>query len=249
MLEEVLWSPPMLPRPPLLIGIVLTMAAAAIAQEGFRSGLQPAAPGQPPVKIPQSFEAHIFNGKFADRFHCVVSENDFFPTVLLFAKVPDEGKDAPLKSLLGKLDELIEKYRPMDQYPEAANFSAFAVFLSEKAQTSLTKEDVKDPAALVKEATDRRTLYAQMAEWAKPLKKVVVAAAVPESVDQFKLNPEAELTVLYYESFNVLENFAFADGKFTEENVAPIIAKIDERLQAKIAAIEKARQSKLGKKR
>ena len=236
-------------RPAVLIALVLTIAAAAVAQEAFRSGPQPAAPGQPAVKIPQSFEAHIFNGKFADRFHCVVSENDFFPTVLLFAKVPAEGKDAPLKSLLGKLDELIEKYRPMDQYPEAANFSAYVVFLDKAAQTSLTKPDVKDPAALVQEATERRALYAKMAEWAKPLKKVVVAVCVPESVDQFKLNAEAELTVLYYESFNVLENFAFADGKFTEENVAPIITKIDERLQTKIAAIEKARQSKLGKKR
>ena len=245
-------------RPAVLIALVLTITAAAVAQEAFRSGPQPAAPGQPFVKIPQSFEVHVFNGKFADRvdgkderrgFHCVVSENDFFPTVLLFAKVPAEGKDAPLKSLLGKLDELIEKYRPMDQYPEAANFSAYVVFLDKTAQTSLTNPDVKDPAALVQEATERRILYAKMAEWAKPLKKVVVAVCVPESVDQFKLNAEAELTVLYYESFNVLENFAFADGKFAEENVAPIISKIDERLQAKIAAIEKARQSKLGKKR
>jgi hypothetical protein len=232
-------------RPAVLIALVLTVATAAVAQEGFLSGPQPAAPKQPFVKIPQSFEAHIFNGKFADRYHCVVSESDFFPTVLVFAKVPGEGKDAPLKSLLGKLDELIAKYRPMDQYPEAANFSAYAVFLSEKAQTSLTKEDVKDPAALVKEATDRRMLYAEMAEWAKPLKMVVVATCVPEAVDKFKLNAEAELTVLYYESFNVLENFAFADGKFGEENVAPIITKIDERLQAKIAAIEKARAGKL----
>jgi hypothetical protein len=237
----------MLSRPVTVAAILLSLAAVAVAQEGFRSGLQPAAPGQPPVKIPQSFEAHVFNGKFAGRFHCVVSENDFFPTVLLFVKeVPGEGKDGALKSLLGKLDELIEKYRPMDQYPEAANFSAYAVFLDPAAQTSLTKEDVKDPAALVKEATDRRALYAKMAEWAKPLKQVVVATAVPESVDKFKLNPEAELTVIYYDSFNVLENFAFADGKFGEENIAPIISKIDSRLQAKIAVLEKARRQKLG---
>ena len=220
-----------------------------MAQEGFRSGLQPAAPGKPAVKIPQSFQAHLFNGKFADRFHSVVTENDFFPTVLIFAKDPGEGKDAPLKSLLGKLDELVEKYRPMDQYPEAANFNAYVVFLDDKAQTSLTKVDVKDAADLVKEAIERRVLYARMAEWAKPLKKVVVAVCVPEAVAKFELKPDAELTMLYYDSFNVLDNFAFADGKFTEENVAPIITKVEERLQAKIAAIEKARQTKLGKKR
>ena len=232
-----------------LVAMLLSFAAVALAQEGFRSGLQPAAPDQPFVKIPQSFEAHLFNGKFAGRFHCVVSENDFFPTVLLFVKeVPGEGKDGPLKSLLGKLEELIDKYRPMEQYPEAANFSAYAVFLDATAQTSLTKEDVKDPAALVKEATDRRTLYGKLADWAKPLKKVIVCTCVPESVDKFKLNPEAELTVIYYDSFNVLENFAFADGKFAEENIAPIISKIDGRLQAKIAALEKATKLKLGKR-
>src|SRR5882724_11750188 len=101
-----------------LIATILTIATVALAQDGFRSGPQPAPARQPFTKIPQAFEAHVFNGKFADRFHCVVSENDFFPTVLIFAKDPGEGKDAPLKNLLGKLEELIDKYRPMDQYPE-----------------------------------------------------------------------------------------------------------------------------------
>ena len=226
--------------------LALSLTVVALAQEGFRSGLQPAPMGQPSTKIPQSFEAHIFNGKFENRFHDVVSGNDYFPTVLLFVnKLPGEGKEAPLKNLLTKLEELIDKYQPMDQYPEAANFSAYAVFLDPAAQASLTKEDVKDPAALVKEATDRRALYAKMVEWAKPLKKVVIGTCVPESVDKYKLNPEAELTMLYYESFNVLDNWAYADGKFAEENIGPIIAKVDERLQAKIMWLEKAKRRKL----
>ena len=108
---------------------------------------------------------------------------------------------------------------------------------------------MKDPDALVKEATDRRALFARMAEWAKPLKKVVVGVAVPEAVDKFKLDPAAELTVLYYESFNVLDNFAFAEGKFGEENVTPIITKVDERLAGEDRDARKARRQKLGNKK
>jgi hypothetical protein len=226
--------------------LALSLTLVAYAQEGFQSGLQPAPKEQPFTKIPQSFEAHIFNGKYENRFHDVVSESDYFPTVLLFVnKQPAEGKEAPLKNLLAKLDELIEKYQPMDQYPEVSKFAVYAIFLDPTAQTSLTKEDVKDPAALVKEATERRTLYAKMTEWAKPIKKVVIGTCVPESVDKYKLNPDAEFTMLYYESFNVLDNWAYGEGKFAEENIAPIIAKLDERLQAKIAWLEMAKRRKL----
>ena len=229
-------------RPVSFLFAALYLAGAAIAQDAIRSGPQSG------VKVPQSFEAHVYNGKYADRFHCVVCENDFFPTVLIFLKDPGEGKDAAHKNLLGKLDELIEKYRPMDQYPEVAAFSVFSVFVSDAAQTSLTKPDEKDPAALVKEATLRRTLDARMREWAKPLKKVAVAAVVPESVGKFQLNSAAEMTALYYDSFNVLENFAFGEGKFQDGDIETILMKVETKLQGKIAALEKGKK-KLGEKK
>ena len=229
-----------------LLSGLLCLAGMGIAQEALRSGPQPAAKGQRPVKVPASFEAHTFNGRHPDRFHCLVCENDFFPTVLMFLKEPAEGKDAAIKALFVKLEGMVDKYAVLNQYPEVASFSVYAVFLSEAAQTSLTKPDEKDPAGLVKEATARRALYLRMREWAKPLKKVTIAAAIPEAVQAYQLNPAAELTGIYYDAFNVLENFAFAEGAFKEEDIEPIVARVERQLQGKIAVLESGRKNKLG---
>jgi hypothetical protein len=228
------------------IGSTFLLALIAAGQDPLKSGPQPAAKGQPPTKIPQSFEAHTFNGRHADRFHCVVCENDFFPTVLIFLKEPAKDKDAAIKAFLAKLDDLVPKYQALDQYPEVTGFSAYAIFLNEAAQSSLTKPDEKDPTALVKEATDRRELYKRMREWAKPLKNVTIGVAVPEAVKEFQINKDAEMTVLYYDAFNVLENLAFAPGAFKDEDIAPIFERVEKRLQEKIAVLEKGKKTKLG---
>jgi hypothetical protein len=220
--------------------IATALLGFVAAQEtGFRSGPQPAGPGQPPNKVPGSFEVHTFNGRYADRFHSLVCENDAFPTALFFLKEPAEGKDAPVKLLFSKLDELVGKYRPMTQYPEVAAFSVNAVVVSEAAQTSLSNPKEDDPAALVKEATTRRAFYARMRDWAKGQKNVVVSATVPAEVKAYELNPKAELTGIFYQRFEVLDNFAFAEGTFKEEDVTPIVERIEKRLQEDIASRKK----------
>lgn len=235
--------------------LALVVTFPALGQDGkFKSGPQPAAPGEKPKKMPHSFEVHTFNGKNADRFHCLVCENDIHPTVMLFLKEPAEGKGKALEDLLKKLDELIDKYQVMEKYPEVTTLAAYAVFIDPAAQTALTKPDEADPAALVKEATDRRALYAHMKEWAGKTKKVIVGVTVPEWLDKrpdqrsegYKINPAASLTGLYYDGLSVLENFSYEN--FTEADVDPIIRKVEARLQDFIADLE-ARKKKPAKNR
>lgn len=207
----------------------------------FQSGLQPATAAGKPTKMPKSFDVHTFNGKNADRFHCLVCENDIHPTVLLFLKEPAEGKEKPLESLLGKLDEMVEKYQTLEKYPDLQGFAAFAVFVSPAAQTSLDKVET-DPAKLVKEATDRRALYARMKDWAGKTKKVIVGCVIPESVAAYKLNPAASLTGLYYDSLDVLGNYSYED--LTEADVDALVAGVEQKLAAKIAGIEARKKKK-----
>jgi hypothetical protein len=206
----------------------LSLSWAALGQGGVLSGLQP------PAKMPHAFDVYAFNGKNAERFQCLVCENDIYPTLLLFLKETDNRK--PLETLFGKLDGLLEKYQALEKYPDVANFAVYAVFLSPAAQTSLSNPKEADPAKLVKEATDRRALHQRMREWAGKVKKVVVACAVPEVVSGYKINSAAALTGLYYERLDVQENFAFAD--LTEANADAIVAGVDARLQAKVTALE-----------
>ena len=225
----------------LLAGLLVPMIGSG-QEAGFTSGPQPAPKGKPPTKMAHSFEAHVFNGKFANRFHCLVTENDFYPTVMMFVKDPGEGKDAAIKSLMAKLEEIVPKYQAMEKYPEVTGFSILAVFLDDRAQTSLVKPDEPDPAALVKEATERRTLYGRMNEWAKDRKNASIACATLDRAKGYKINPSAELTVVYFDSFNVLENFAYEAGGFTEEKVAAVAEKVEGRLQAIIAGLEAKRK-------
>lgn len=222
-----------------VLPVFAAFASLALAQE-FRSGPQPGTP-EKPVRVPHSFEAHTFNGKHADRFRSLVCENDFYPTVLILAKDPETLKDpAPLKGLLAKLEETIGKYETMDAYPEVTGFSAYIVFLSDAAQTSLVaKED--DPAKLVKEATDRRALYARVRPWGDELKKVTVGCAVPDAVKGYAVNAAADLTILYYDAFVVQDNFAYAAG-FGEADAGKVAARVEQRLDAKIAALKAKRK-------
>lgn len=214
---------------------LILLAGNGRGQDEFQSGLQPAAAGKPPVKMPKSFDVYTFNGKNAERFHCLVCENDIHPTVMLFLKEPAAGKEGPLESLFAKLDELVEKYQSLEKYPDLQGFAAYAVFVSPAAQTALDKVET-DPAKLVKEATDRRALYARMREWAGKTKKVTVGCVVPESVAAYKLNPDASLTGLFYDSLDVRGNYSFRD--LTEANVDALIAGVEQKMAAKIAAIE-----------
>jgi len=207
----------------------LTFSWAALGQGGIQSGLLP------PAKMPHAFDVYTFNGKNAERFHCLVCENDIYPTLLLFVKEPGDGKGKALEALFGKLDGLLEKYQAMEKYPDVANFAVYAVFLSPAAQTSLNNPKEPDPAKLVKEATDRRALYQRMKEWADKVKKVVVSCAIPEAAKGYKVNPAAGLTGIYYEGLDVQENFAFPD--LSEGNADAIVAGVETRLQAKVAAL------------
>jgi hypothetical protein len=227
-----------------IFGVCLLLLAGVVCPaahgQGFTSGLLPAAPGKPYTKMPHSFDVHTFNGRNANRFHCLVCENDIHPTLLLFLKEPAEGKQKALEDLFGKLDALVEKYQAMEKYADVTTVAVYAVFLSPAAQTSLDNASEADPASLVKEATERRALYQRMKEWAGKTKKVVIATAIPEAAKGYNINPAASLTGLYYYRLNVLENFAFEE--FTEADVEPIITRMEMRLQSIIATLEAGRK-------
>ena len=48
----------------------------------------------------------------------------------------------------------------------------------------------------------------------------------PATVKPYKLNPEAELTVVLFKKWKVVGNFAFKAGQFKDADVAPIVAAL-----------------------
>lgn len=193
----------------------MTSASLVVAQDGeLPSG---------PMKgaaLPGPFDCFNINGKTAKgRNHCLVCEYGLQPVVMIFARERPEEKDGPLAQLLVKLDGLVD--RSQDQ----GFLGGFAVFLSPDAQSSATQK-TEDPNEIVREAKVRDALHARLAARAEGLKGMVIAC-MPEAPKAYKLNPKADVTVIFYNRHKVLANWAFEEGKLTEDRIGQIIKTVE----------------------
>lgn len=180
---------------------------------------------QPGKILPGPFDVYNFNGpKGKGRFHCLVCEYAHDPVVMIFAREPEEGKDAVLNELLGKLDLAIEKHK--DSY-----LRSFIVFLSPDARDATTEPKIEDAAKLVAEAETRDKLHARLQQRADALKKVVVACTVAAGPEKYKIDPKADITVVLYRKLKVLDNFAFKKDAMTPKDVETILGTVERRLK------------------
>lgn len=211
-----------------LIGCLLFLFALGFASPGFAQDDDDKFASGTKVGdvIPGPFDALNINGRKAKgRPHCLVTDFGLNPTVLVFAREPGEGKDGPLTALLGKLDEAVAKHMD-DHYLGSA-----VVFLSPDARTSPANEEDLDK--LMKEALARENLIKRLDERAEKLKQVILAIYPEEGPKGYAINPKSEVTVLFYVKHKVLANFAFPEGKLTEEDADRIVKTIDDTFKKK----------------
>jgi hypothetical protein len=203
--------------------VVILSATVTVAQDApFKSG---------PLKgtvLPAPFDALIVKGvvqgKAAkDRQHCLICQNGLKPALLIFAREPGKDMDAPLTSLLAKLDKAVEVHAE-------AYLGGFVVFVSPDARSSVTESASDDIDKLLDEAKKRKELLERLNTRAEPLKNVVVAAYPDDGPKGYNVNPKADVTVVFYQKLKVIENWAFEAGKMTDDHVAAIMKKVDETL-------------------
>ena len=148
------------------------------------------------------------------KFHCLISEYAFNPTVMLLARGLEDN--AELKDLLKKLDAAIERNRR--QIP----LRAFVVFLYDDTK-NLTEDDVK--RARITSRLDR------LAEELN-LKNVVIAASATADLEKYKLNEADALTAVLYNRLKIGGVLRFASDKLAEKD-SPAVASILAEVQAK----------------
>jgi hypothetical protein len=168
--------------------------------------------------VPTPFESFNMNGPAKDRPHCLICQFGLSPTVLVFAKEPADGKDAPLTELAKKLDELTTEF-------EDRNFSAGIVIISPDGRDSTNNASEKEARNLIDEKVKRDKLYDRLKKRAEPLKNAILSF-MPEPPKKFNINAKADVTVVYYERMKVVDNWAFGPDQMRAEDVDAIVKKV-----------------------
>lgn len=123
---------------------------------------------------------------------------------LLFAR----NVTGALGMLLKQLDEAVAKHR-------AVELRTIAVFLT---------SDSKAMEAKLQELVEKDKLSDNV-----PL----VIPEDPAALKAYKVHPDADVTVVLYRRYKVLDNFAFKSGEFQEKDVKAIMAALPKMIPSK----------------
>jgi len=151
-----------------------------------------------------------------ERNHCLVCQFNLRPSVLIFAREPEKGKDGPLDALLTGLEKVAADFKEQE-------LQVGVVFLSPDAQSSATQPEVKDSKKLVEEAARRDDLLKRLRKKAEGFKHVIVACYPEPGPKGYDLNAKAEETVIVYDRLKVKANYAYGPGQLRDENVEMIV--------------------------
>jgi hypothetical protein len=184
--------------------VVLTLARETLsAADELKSGPQPG------ESIPGPFHYLNINGAHAGNPHCLVCEFGLRPAVLIFIREVPADK-SPLPDLFQKLDETIDRHRNSE-------LCAGAVVLNDDFAMEQARKD----------------LVRKWEGLTKDLKHVLVAVDGPAGPEAYKINKDADVTILLYNRHKVLANFAFARDKFTDKDVNAIMAAVKKMIGTK----------------
>src|SRR5262249_10191894 len=168
----------------------LTFLLSALGVFGVNSpAADPCVSGLPPGQKPGPYAAVVCTGPQRGQSHCYVCDTGEKPAVVVFAR----SLSAPLGKLVGQLDKALLDHKDPDLRP-------WVPFVNE----------------------DQASLDAKVVEWGKQNAVRGVSLAVFEDAGgppSYKLNRDADVTVLLFVKQKVVANFAFRAGELTEEKV------------------------------
>jgi len=218
------------------IGIVLSLSTIGICLSHGGEGEKKFASGPAAgAVLPGPFDMRVVNGDFKGKQHCVVCEHRLFPVILTFFRDPGtEWKDdGPLAYLLDKMEEAVSLH-------ELAYVKSGAVFLSPNAQSSATAAGKKEAKDLVEEAKQRELMLRRVEKRAEKYKNVTVGIYPAEGPKGYKINPDAEVTIVFFNNLKVVTNQAFAAGKMTKEDVDRFMENLDKTIRSWKASPKKS---------
>lgn len=153
---------------------------------------EPCQSGLQPGQRPGPYAFLVATGPNRGQSRCFICETGDRPAVIVFARTLNE----PLARLLTQIDQALVK-------EQKAELRAWATFLSD----------------------DQPALEPKLVAWARQHGLANLDTGVFEDVDgppSYRLNREADVTVLLSVKQKVVANFAFREGELTEAKVKEI---------------------------
>jgi hypothetical protein len=217
---QIMFRPFAMTLPLFLLGTVLLMAQGT---GGDRAGPKEG------EFLPKPFGCYTFNGLHKGKIHSMVVDYGLNPSVLVFARESEDGKDGPaLSALLKRLEQATVDYK-------SKQLHAAVIYLSPDAQSSATNSAEKDPAKLVEEAKKRDELYARVAKRAEDFKTVdvgVFGIDGPTIDKDYKLRRNTEVCVVVYAKLRVIMSRAYDEANnLTEAEVEKIMATVKDTVE------------------
>ncbi len=168
--------------------------------------------------LPGSFHPYNVTGPHKEHFHCLVSEHDLDPMVMIFYKNVDFAD--PLPNLVKQLDVAIDKN-------PGTRLGAFVVFVPDDLAEVVGQDDKGDDArrGLEKKVADKA------ADW--KLKHVVLCLDSKADLERYHLSDANVATVVLYNKLKIVAVFALPQSDFTDGAVEKILAAVAEKFGAK----------------
>jgi hypothetical protein len=204
-----------------LVVATLAILLVAIAQDKDKpapknQGKDKPAPKQGGLSVnedvPGTFEPYNVNGKYKGRFHCLVTQNGLNPVAALFVRGTDDLE--ALGTLLQKIDEAAKKN-------EKSRLASFAVFVDEKVPDVVGNDDERENAAK------------KLDEVGQKLERVVIALASKDQLEKYRLDQDAEITLVLYNKLKVVELKILAKGKLNKDTITALVTEIVTKLTKK----------------
>jgi hypothetical protein len=173
-------------------------------------------PEEIPVETTEKTKSKLPPYSTRQRFHCLISEYDLDPTVMLLVRVSEDNP--ALRALLTKLDAAINRNR------RVVRLRAFAVFLHDDLTDVVTQDDKREEYA---RALDR------LADDLK-LRHVVLALAAPSDLAKYRLGDDA-LTAVLYKKLKIVSSYRVPRDKLDSAD-APVVKAVLADAAAKLGA-------------
>jgi hypothetical protein len=149
-------------------------------------------------KVPGAFEPFNVTGDSAGQKNCLVCQNGENPVVMIFAKqvTPEVTR------LIKRVDQVTGKHKD-------AEMGSFVVFVSsDKGLESQLKDMARD----------------------QELKNIVLAiwndSDQPAGPKKYRVNPDADVTVVLYTDLMVKANHAYGKGDLTDKDIDAITGEV-----------------------